>query len=404
MADFTELELKAFDLSGGGYKTSLHVTSLAIISGLPSQFSPEELSELVLSKQLWLVSPGICRIQIVVNQSQLPKFLDETEFDFLEFLSEAVCRCPLWPVHGLTIKLEDIQDQPAREGDPNLYFIVEHVRKSSALLSPPHLPTARFDGIECSFRYQPVSSETSDDDMDGCCPEMDTHIQALSDDSHPGVLSSNYRGGPKMDIPTTQIRRQWDEVAYLSQMALVVITGNWQPVSGLELFKLDMGPSLLDLAPAIWNAHYLQALTVHSNTFPVVSTILAAACRGQSPSLRRKSANLVVNAVQSNSSPVDTGAGTKLHVYRNSIQQKLWDLAQKTLKPTIHLKHIDTSFYSQWDEIFSEAPEPISLEANDIDKYDYDDPTNTLGRLINSDIEFGDAPGQHLHRFPGFQA
>lgn len=93
MAGYTELELKTFELSSIYSDSSISVTSVALISDLPSQYSSEELYRLIQSKELWLVSPGLCRIQIIIDRSRFSMLSDEADVGFLEHLADAICQC-----------------------------------------------------------------------------------------------------------------------------------------------------------------------------------------------------------------------------------------------------------------------------------------------------------------------
>ncbi|KAI2471753.1 hypothetical protein F4781DRAFT_439651 [Annulohypoxylon bovei var. microspora] len=380
MADYIELELKTFELSSGDSRSSLSVTSLALISGLPPLQCPsEELYQLIQSKQLWLVSPGFCRIQIIVCQNRLSMTSDESEVGFLEHLADAICQCSLWPTLGLTIKQEDIQCQPPYDGAPNLYFIVEHPQKSSLLLSPPHSPTARFNGIECLFRYQSDNPEAAysaterydicDTDMDDYSPETTLQLEDLNH-TYEGAMLEDYWDDPIADPPINQAQQRWDDAAYLAQMALHVTIGIKKRMRGLRLFQLDSRPSLLEIAPAIWNARYLEAVTSHVANFSIISNILATSSRGQSSSLRQKSAKLLMDVVRSDQPRDGTKSEGDLNQYRSSVQQRLWSLLQTTLKPTIRMKNANISVISQRRESTNEAFEFMPMETDGLDEFE----------------------------------
>jgi hypothetical protein len=51
---------------------------------------------------------------------------------------------------------------------------------------------------------------------------------------------------------------QWEDAAYLVEAALYFIFGMRTRFRNLKILELEEAPSLLDLAPAIWNSHYLK--------------------------------------------------------------------------------------------------------------------------------------------------
>ncbi|KAI1136699.1 hypothetical protein F5Y05DRAFT_420046 [Hypoxylon sp. FL0543] len=410
MAGYTELELKTFDLSSRDSDLSLSVTSLALLSDLPpSQQSSEELCDLIQSNELWLVSPGICRIQIIVHQNKLPILPDGAETGFLEHLADAICQCSvgqpsdskfsclheshqLWPSLGLTIKQEDIQYQPLYDGAPNLYFIVEHPEKSSILLSPTHTPTARFNGIECLLCYNSETPEAygadseragiRDKTVHAYRPEAVSGLDALNPiNTYKDEMSDEYWDNLITDVPINQAQQRWDDAGYLAQTALQVTIGAKERIRGLRVLHLDSRPSLLQLAPAIWNAHYLEAVTFHVANFPIISNIIATASRSRSPTLRRKSLKLFVDDDQES-----TGADIDINAHRDAIHKRLWDLVQTGLEPTIGTKNTNKNLSSQWSETTSEGFDFTPMKLEGLDEYE-----SGQIDMDNRHIGFGDA-------------
>ncbi|KAI0385364.1 hypothetical protein F5Y04DRAFT_276698 [Hypomontagnella monticulosa] len=419
MTDYTELELKAFELSGRDTSSSLSVTCLALISELPSsEYSPEDLYQSIQSKQLWLISPGVCRIQIIVDQNRMSNLGNEEEAEFLEHLAEAICRCSVWSNLGVTIKREDIHYQPLYDGAPNLYFIVEHPDKSSVLLSPPHSPTGRFNGIECLFRYYTDSSEgsqpdtersdMSDVDVGRDFTEADLPLQDPDriNETYESALPSHCLEDPAIYGPQNQDRVRWDDAARLAQMALCVIIGIRKCMQGVRVSHLNTKPSLLELAPAIWNAHYLKMMTLHATSFLIISNILASSSRGQSPSLRQKSEKLLLNDdVPDKDSPVDMEIGANLGTYRNCVERRLWNLTQTTLEPTIRAKKPAIRFYLQRAEADNEILEPIPLDVDDLDEYGSPN-LAVFEDIDDSDVDWENdiETGWSLHQLPILEA
>ncbi|KAI1210290.1 uncharacterized protein F4807DRAFT_59751 [Annulohypoxylon truncatum] len=417
MADYTELELKTFELSSRDSNSSLSVTSLALISGLPPfQYPPEELYQLIKSKQLWLISPGICRIQISVCQDHVSMASEESDGGFLEHLADAICQCSLWPVLGLTIKQEDIQYQPLYDGAPNLYFIIEHSQKSSLLLSPPQSPTARFNGVECLFRYQSNYSEVScaaskqydicNTDIDGSSPETTIQLEDLSttNTSCEDEMTDNHWHNLMIDTAITRTQQQWDDAAYLAQMALHVTIGIRKRTRGLRLFQLDNRPSLLELAPAIWNAHYFEAVTSHVANFPIISNILATSPWGQSSSLRQKSTKLLIDDARSEQPEDGEEPEGELNLYQRSVQRRLWGLLQTTLKPSTGIKNVNLSD-NPWKTKFTNETFGFRLmETDGLGEFGIDS-ANLFDGTSSDNTVFDDFPedGRLSHGFMGYR-
>ncbi|KAI1804554.1 hypothetical protein F4811DRAFT_274197 [Daldinia bambusicola] len=400
MAEYTELELKTFELSSTECGSSLSVTSLALISDVPSsQHTPEKLFQSIQSKELWLVSPGICRMQIIVVQNQVSLLMKEAEPGFLEHLADAICRCPLWSALGLTIKQEDIQYEPLYDGAPNLYFIIEHLHKSSVLLSPPDSPTARLNGIECLFRYQANNSDVGntdtrepsrcDFDMEDYAsrPAVRHRMSDLTDDTPDNVVDDYYWEEPTLDSFVGHSIQQWDDAGYLAQVALYVTIGIRKRMRGLRLFHLDTRPSLLELAPAIWNAHYLKIVACHAKTIPIISTILATSSRHQSASLQEKSRKLLLENLSHDKGSNTMKIEAEPNTYLCSIQKKLWDLVQTTLEPTVRIKKavigVDTPRRENINWPLTVMPSDTSLEEVENGDYFY-----MIDRSADDDFNF----------------
>ncbi|KAI0854012.1 hypothetical protein F5Y00DRAFT_269328 [Daldinia vernicosa] len=407
MADHTELELKTFELSSAESDSSLSVTSLALISDVPSsQYSSEKLFQSIQSKELWLISPGICRMQIIVVRNPVSLVLGETEPGFLEHLADVICQCPLWPALGLAIKQEDIQYQPLYDGAPNLYFIIEHLQKSSVLLSPPHSPTARLYGIECLFQYQTSNSDVSNIDTNEsniCDLDIDDyHLEPASQPQAPDLTNDTYGSAvynyyywedPILDIFARHSRQRWNDAGRLAQMALYVTIGIRKRMRGLRVFQLDDRPSLLELAPAIWNAHYLKAVTHHAANIPIISSILAAQSRNRSASLREKSKRLLIDVdnTLSNKPSTSTEGEAELNTYRCSIQQRLWDLVQAKLEPTIRIKNASINIDAQQRENIDWPFEIASSSMGSLEESDSGDCFYILDRTSSQDFDFDSA-------------
>ncbi|KAI0131090.1 hypothetical protein F4814DRAFT_457000 [Daldinia grandis] len=403
MADYTELELKTFELSSAESDSSLSVTSLALISDVPSsQYPSEKLFQSIQSKELWLISPGICRMQIVVVQNRVSLPLGETEPGFLEHLADVICQCPLWPALGLTIKQEDIQYQPLYDGAPNLYFIIEHLHKSSVLLSPPHSPTARLYGIECLFQYQTSNLDVSKIgtnesniyglDMDDYPPGSASQQQApnLTDDAHGSIVYNYYSWeNPTLDNFAGHSRQRWNDAGRLAQMALYVTIGIRKRMSGLRLFQLDNRPSLLELAPAIWNAHYLKAVAYHATNIPIISSILAARSRNRSASSHEKCKRLLIDVddTLSNKPSTTTETETELNARRCSIQQRLWGLVQAKLEPTTGIKNANININTRQRENIGCTFEVASSNMDPLEEPEDGDYFYILDRTSSKDVD-----------------
>ncbi|KAI1162612.1 hypothetical protein F5B18DRAFT_652405 [Nemania serpens] len=326
MADRFQLDLKTIEISGQIFDLSLSMTSVAFIYNVPLRnITQSGLSSLILSKQLWLLPCGVSRLDVHVPLGECDIWREQ-QGDFFEFVGHTICQSSLWSQLGLKIEILDVQYHQEGDNMPNLYFSIEQPDMSSALLSPPHTNTAHFKGLECILRFKsPTRSEATFRGEE----QADHDVPLWSSDQ---IISSAVTPASHYPLDTRSEVEAWEQAAYLIEAALCITFGTRKLMRGLTIFELEKAPSLLDLAPAIWNSRYLKSTVKHTKNFAVISNILASSLNGQSPQLRRKGAEILRD--NANIDPnQELGHSTKQ--LESSIQRMLWDLLQSILKPTV---------------------------------------------------------------------
>ncbi|KAI0436360.1 hypothetical protein F4803DRAFT_572566 [Xylaria telfairii] len=322
MADHLEYNLKTFHISSQTFNLSLSMTSVAFIYDVPFQnITQEELSSLIQSKQLWLLPRGLCRLDVHMQLGECDIGRDK-RVSFLEFIADAICQSFLWSRLGLSVQVIDVQYHQEENNIPNLYFSIEQADMSSALLSPPHAHTAQIKGLECILRFESSNRITVG-------PKQEEQVLSQLSISSPMEASAeNYTfyTSAELDI--------WGNAAHLVEAALCITFGTRKRMHGLKIIELGKAPSLLDLAPAIWNSHYLRSTLNHTKNFAVISNILASSLKGQSPELRRKGAGLLISSTAEDNNNPRRGLEQRTKQLESSIQKKLWGLLQDTLDPT----------------------------------------------------------------------
>ncbi|CAJ2511610.1 Uu.00g072350.m01.CDS01 [Anthostomella pinea] len=353
MADCIELELQTVEISSkGGSNLSLFTTSRVFITDAPiPDISPDDLLDLLLSKQLWLLSPGFCQLDFIVDLRQC-HMSESDAADALDFMAETIRQCPLWPKLGLTIELLDVQHSLEYDGTSSICLKLEHLDKTCVLLCPPHLHTATLRGLECLLQFnvsRPKENDTEDSHTSNSAvvdagvvpgsftqhcntqPSTDATMQVPSGDVDQAEGASSLEGAEDED--------DWAVVARLIEATLRRTIGVQKRFLNLKLRRPKGTLSLLEIAPAIWNANYLQSIARHTDNFPVISSILMTAIKGQSPTLRRKGAELLdQDLVQHHQALEDKTTADDNSLLETSIQWRLWDLLQTSLKPTMRLK------------------------------------------------------------------
>ncbi|GAP83749.2 hypothetical protein SAMD00023353_0501460 [Rosellinia necatrix] len=328
MADRFQLDLKTFQLSSSIFNLSISMTSVAFIydTTLPTSMARNDLSFLIHSKQVWLLPRGLCRLDMHVQLGE-GDIWQEAQDGFFEFIAETICQSSLWLQLGLIVQILDIQHHQKEDSIPNIYFSIEQPDMSSALLSPPHAPTAQFKGLECIIRFDSLDCLASGS-MRPELPGLQSCLSTDPMDSSTGTPADEYT-----TAGTKQVEL-WERAAYLTEGALCLTFGTRKRIRGLTIFEPEKGPSLLDLAPAIFNSHYMRSTVSHTKNFAIISNIFASSLNGQSPALRRKGATFLrENTAQAKESLCQESEHSAKQL-EPFIQRKLWALLQNNLKPT----------------------------------------------------------------------
>ncbi|GAW13233.1 hypothetical protein ANO14919_026130 [Xylariales sp. No.14919] len=323
-----KLDLKAFEISSKTFDLSLSVTSSAFIYDVPLRNTTQDhLKSLIQSKQLWLLPRGFCRLDVQVDLGECNVSREERD-GFLEFIADTLCQSSIWSQLGLSVKFLHIQYHQEEVNIPNLYFRIEQPDMSSALLSPPHVHTAQFKGLDCVLRFKyssrPKASSVREEGMGSEPLLFPGPINSLA-----GIPPDYFTLG---SIDPANLR---ESVACLVEAAFRIILGTHKIMRGLKIIEPEKAPSLLDLAPTIWNSHYLRSIVNHAKNFALISNIFASSLKGQSPELRRKGEGLLQRTLTEVNNAPNHDSARHPEV---PIQRMLWDLLQGTLKPTIGKK------------------------------------------------------------------
>ncbi|RYC60125.1 hypothetical protein CHU98_g6081 [Xylaria longipes] len=319
MANRFQLDLKTFEISSLTPNILLSMTSVAFIYDVPLQnITQDNLSSLIQSKQLWLLPRGLCRLDVRMQLGECDIREDERA-GFFEFIADTICQSFL----GLSVEILEVEYHQEEDNVPNLYFSIEQSDMSSALLSPPHAYTAQIKGVECILRFKSSSHLMAS-------PKQEEQVSSQPRMTPPIEASAGYH-----TLPFSDVVDPWENAARLVEAALCITFGTRKRMQGLKIIEFGKAPSLLDLAPAVWNSDYLRSTLNYTKNFAVISNILASSLKGQSPELRRKAAGLIKDNIAEENDNPGRGLEQQTKQLESLIQRKLWALLQDTLKPTI---------------------------------------------------------------------
>lgn len=172
----------------------------------------------------------------------------------------------LWQRLGLAIECVRIQYETETLHTPNLYFEMEHPDKSEALLSPAYMITPCVDGLVCQFDFNAHHHRG----------ERGRRRSRSGHTTGPGARRAR---ATRSNSPTRQVQADEDELvdpsnqaqhdlgevgqqrrkrtALLAIAALYKIIGIGARFPGVRGMTSDSA-ALLDLAPAVCNAHYMK--------------------------------------------------------------------------------------------------------------------------------------------------
>ncbi|KAI0449634.1 hypothetical protein F5B21DRAFT_519961 [Xylaria acuta] len=394
MAKRFQLDLKTFDISSQTSELSLSMTSVAFIYDVPLQnITQENIGSLIQSKQLWLLPRGLCRLDVHIRLGECD-IRGDGRAAFFEFIADAICQYSLWSQLGLRVEILEVQYHQEEDNIPNIYFSIEQPDMSSALLSPPHAHTAQIKGLECILRFESSSHLAAS-------PKQEEQVSSQPHMTSPIGVSVGYH-----TFNTSDAVDLWENAARLVEAALCITFGTRKRMQGLNIFELGKAPSLLDLAPATWNSHYLRSTLNHTTNFAVISNILASSLKGQSPELRRKGAGLLKGNIAEDNDNPSRGLEQQTKQLESSIQRTLWGLLQNTLEPTIGTSNTtrkSTSLKTRLDQEYE--MDQTMIDEGVVDQYNLlDEPYCHYGNLpqppgqgyddygssasCNSDVEF----------------
>lgn len=172
---------------------------------------------------------------------------------------------------GLSIHCTRVDYTPGSEDDPNLFFEIEHPDKSSALLFSPISKTSTINGLVCFFDFHSLRAPNDEEEpnQDGATiyvhQELDqnegqikrSRMSPILTEDLPMVedlgLAELMNNDPAAD-ETSKLRRITGDLA---EAALHKVIGLNRRFRGIRLGR-PLSPTLLDLAPTVFNAYYLE--------------------------------------------------------------------------------------------------------------------------------------------------
>ncbi|KXJ97744.1 hypothetical protein Micbo1qcDRAFT_199380 [Microdochium bolleyi] len=213
---------------------------------------------------------------------------------------------PIWLEMSLLAELEEIH-YDAAEGEPNLYFTAEHKDKSCALLAPPHIPVAHSSGVHCRLDFVGEMRTTANESQADDVNMMDELVPVDG-----SITQREYR-----------VDGLWDCVDALLAASIRELFGVRKKLSQIKIRRPKRGPSLVEMAPCVWNANYLQHVSAHAAQISTITRILSSYRRANKPSLRNKVRTMIEDTEE-----------TKMAAVDDALTVRVWRAMLENTKPS----------------------------------------------------------------------
>ncbi|KAK1761403.1 hypothetical protein QBC47DRAFT_428862 [Echria macrotheca] len=352
----------AIDLGSVKVTSTRSAVSLVLSSSfsvtLPPRWSREntavELCTASRAGDIWVSKAGVCRIGFL---ARLPDGLDAGPA--LKIVHQA-SECRVWNDLGLELK-SDYSPTAACDAMRASYFL-HHPDLSSSAIVAGEVPVAQFQGLQVEFSI-PVRSGISGP-SDQTRPELNAsgtpasraHTYSLRCNPRPtkrflDALDASIPIDPGPNLDTSE-----HDLVCLLDAGLRRLIGVRGGTPGVRTSRGKAFPSLVDIAPAVWNLPYLQSMAVHAQVIPVLARGMSRLAHARSATLREKVARL---GMESANRYEPCGVGDDI---QNEARKRLWLLCQTRIRAspmqkagnrkTEAVESVETSQVSPPDDTF----------------------------------------------------
>ncbi|KAK8133908.1 hypothetical protein PG984_005920 [Apiospora sp. TS-2023a] len=305
--------------------------------------------------------------------------------NLLEFLAESICESPLWPSLGLSAVCTSV-DYETDDGErPSICLEVDHPDKASSLISPPGAVTTSIEGLICHLDYRAIVHSGPQRQVESQTQQSAERLEhpystrsktrSMSDQST-SQEDAGVEAEDLDDLPDTQddiddmIRRRRTCTARLTVAALYRMIGVKPRFFGVQGIT-PIPPTLLDVAPAMWNAHYMQLTRCHSRQLPLIANIIENAGTWRR-TLREKVADLS-NEIHEEPPEDD---GTNSFRQHSPLHGHLWMLLRSHMRNNIHIQSAASKAHGDLettsDELYSDDALPLSPGDEEAEMLDYE--------------------------------
>ncbi|KAK0705321.1 hypothetical protein B0H67DRAFT_380205 [Lasiosphaeris hirsuta] len=327
--------------------------SIALPSLWPQPLTAAELCRSSKAGDIWIAKGGSCQIDFraLVNDGRSGS--SNCDHIAASKVVHMAAECPIWKSIGLELRVKHTVPQVAPDQYyPQTSYFLHHPDLSSEMIAPSHVPLARFQGLTCELSFhlhndereakaaqhnttpQVVAKDSAQENWGHHYnlrrdPRPTKKVSAVRDDSCPeSITASRQVGQLEQDsLGTTspsKSRMEIGDMVSLLDVALRRLTGVERVSPGIKTTRSMPSPSLIDIAPGVWNLRYLQSLETHARIIPIIANGMARLTNARSASLREKLDKFTRTRAPNN--PKE-GAGED-NLTRDEVKKTLWSLCQ----------------------------------------------------------------------------
>ncbi|KAK8039248.1 hypothetical protein PG993_007659 [Apiospora rasikravindrae] len=337
------LDFDEFMLSVPPDGLSLFVSSHLFLA---DQFNPQidlmGVYENVESGQLRIL-PSTVHLQMDIRVDGAALVASDANDGFLEFLAESICQSPLWPSLGLSAMCTEITYETNDDDRPNIYLEVDHPDKAASLISPPESITTSIEGLFCRLDYRPIGHGRRHHEQSKSqqsprrvgnhrAVDQPLFVPNQSNDSDDDRMQIGDMLDSQDEIDET-CRRRRECTEQLTIAALYRMIGIKPRLSGIQGIT-PISPTLLDIAPAMWNAHYMELTRHHARQLPLIVNIIENAGTWR----RTLQDKITTLSNENNKDPHAADDEQDPNRQHNPLHQHLWTLLRSNLRNKINIQ------------------------------------------------------------------
>jgi len=176
----------------------------------------------------------------------------------------------LWNSLGLSVTCTGITYDTTDDEPTNIYLEIDHPDKAESLISPPGAVTTSIEGVVCHLDYRPIVQgrrHRQNRPASQQSVERGIHHSAVSQSQSTFDQTSGHDNAivqvegstedPAFEHEIDEMSRRRACTAQLAVAALYRMIGIRPKFFGVQGIT-PAPPTLLDVAPSMWNTHYMQ--------------------------------------------------------------------------------------------------------------------------------------------------